>query len=169
MQLSTLRAITKAKDMPLTTIPIIEIINRAASIYKGLLPAKVKLITPEQKGSEAVVTNLDVASFVIIELLRNAAKAMGNEQGEITIEVTSKNTDTNSFAIRISDSGPGLPVERASAPFSPPPNGSPKGWGMYLCYRCAFAIRGRLNLIESSAKGTVFEIALPTEQSLNLK
>lgn len=169
MQLSTLRALTRARDLPLTTVPIVEIINRATLIYKGLLPTRVKLITSAQQRSETVVTNLDVASFVIIELLRNAAKAMGDAGGEINLEIVSKDTNASAFAIRISDSGPGLPAEKVSAPFRPPPNGTPKGWGMYLCYRCALAIRAHLNVIESSVNGTVFEMALPTEQSLNLK
>lgn len=160
MQISTLRSINRGRDVPITRMGAGDIAQRARSMYEALLPRNVRLGVSDLSEGRAVLSNMDVATFILIEFMRNAAKAMKKGGGEIELRVV--NRDENSVQIQVCDEGPGFPAEIAANPFAMPVPGSGKGWGLYLCNRCATGIRATVHFGKNTTRGAIQELSLPT-------
>lgn len=93
-------------------------------------------------------------------LLKNAVQAMDGD-GTIAIEA---NAVPDRTLIKISDSGPGVPVELRETLFQPLTTTKTYGLGLGLAYsrRVAEAHGGALRLDSASGEGAVFTLELPT-------
>jgi PAS domain S-box-containing protein len=99
---------------------------------------------------------------VILNLITNAADAMKNVDGAKVIEVTSF-MDKNRIIVRVSDSGPGVPLhlkEKIFDPFYTTKNGS-TGIGLSLSHRIITDHGGYLNVYPSKWGGAEFIIEIP--------
>lgn len=98
---------------------------------------------------------------VFMNLLVNAAHAI-QEQGEITIETAVVDQE---IAIRISDTGCGIPPENLPRLFNPffttKPVGKGTGLGLAISYGIIKKHRGRIEVASEVGKGTAFTIYLP--------
>jgi PAS domain S-box-containing protein len=103
---------------------------------------------------------------VILNLITNAAEAMDNVDGAKLIEVTSS-MDKNRIILRISDSGPGIPLhlqEKVFDPFYTTKNGS-TGIGLSLCHRIITDHGGSFEVVSSESGGAEFTIEIPIEKA----
>jgi signal transduction histidine kinase len=124
----------------------------------------------------ALTTDVDAAATVeadpeqlhriLINLLRNAREAVDQAtqrkgRGKVSVGLA---RDDGASLIRIADDGPGLP-ERARTHIFQPFAGSTRaggaGLGLAIARELAQAHGGDLSLVESSPKGTTFELRLP--------
>jgi PAS domain S-box-containing protein len=99
---------------------------------------------------------------VILNLITNAAEAMKNVDGAKVIEVTSS-MENNCVIVKVSDSGPGVPLhlrEKIFDPFYTTKNSS-TGIGLSLSHRIITDHGGYMNIYPSKWGGAEFKIEIP--------
>jgi two-component system, NtrC family, sensor kinase len=102
---------------------------------------------------------------VIMNVLVNAAHAIGNERGRITIRTGASEQEV---WLEIEDTGCGIPKESLSRIFDPfyttKPAGKGTGLGLSLSYGIIHAHHGRIEVQSEVGKGTTFRIILPARR-----
>ncbi|MFI4941211.1 MAG: sensor histidine kinase, partial [Burkholderiales bacterium] len=99
---------------------------------------------------------------VIMNMVVNAAQAMGPERGKITLRT---GTDGSIVWIEIADTGPGIAKENLPRIFDPffttKPVGKGTGLGLSLSYGIVQKHQGSIDVKSEVGKGTCFRITLP--------
>ena len=135
---------------------VVQLLERQAAL------SKVALV--RRPGAGLPLVALDVNQFhqVIVNLVINAAEAMP-EGGVITVETAL--VDKATVALRVTDTGPGVPPELRSRLLEPffttKPTGT--GLGLSMAWGIVQQHRGRLSFTTTVGKGTTFTIELPIE------
>jgi two-component system cell cycle sensor histidine kinase/response regulator CckA len=153
----------------------------------------VEILSRSENKDVRIVTRLEASSVVVeadptglIQLLLNLGVNAGDampDSGTITISTANLHTGTGDeiegtripegdwIAIRLSDTGPGIPPEIRDMIFEPffTTKGEGKGTGLGLstAYNCAKAHRGFIFLEDGTDRGASFLVLLPlsTDQS----
>ncbi|MBC6441323.1 MAG: HAMP domain-containing histidine kinase [Rhodospirillales bacterium] len=115
----------------------------------------------DNRVSPSVVVNADRDQMfrVLLNLTRNAAEAMGDEGGAITVAVERGDGVTN---IDIADSGPGIPERVQNQLFEAFAEGSRgTGLGLAIARELTRAHGGDLELATTGPEGTRFRLSLP--------
>lgn len=104
--------------------------------------------------------NKDEIKQVLINIIKNAIEAMGNE-GILKIEGVSKDQD---IIVTITDNGPGMTKEQLSKIGTPFYSTKDKGTGVGLtiCFQIIEQLKGTIIVESELGKGTSFIIKLPT-------
>jgi two-component system sensor kinase FixL len=98
---------------------------------------------------------------ILVNLIRNAAEAMGRQSTPRVLTLTS-GTEGDMVVIRVADTGPGISAEVADRLFTPFTSTKRDGMGVGLsiCRRIAEAHHGALTLERTDRQGTTFRLAL---------
>ncbi|HEY8793939.1 MAG TPA: ATP-binding protein [Gemmatimonadaceae bacterium] len=116
----------------------------------------------------------DLLHRAIFNITLNAVQAAPADSGRVTVEVSQLNPeqiptgvpfDVSAIALRVSDNGPGIPIElreRVFDPFFTTKTGG-TGLGLPIVHRAIEAHRGFV-FMDSSPKGTRFTVLLPQLQ-----
>jgi signal transduction histidine kinase len=103
---------------------------------------------------------------VVMNLVVNAAHAMGPERGKITVRTRAAD---EKVWIEVADTGSGIPKEVLPRIFDPfyttKPIGKGTGLGLSLSYGIVKKHGGKIEVQTESGKGTTFRITLPIHQS----
>ena len=102
---------------------------------------------------------------VLLNLITNAAEAMKGMDGDKKIEVTSC-LQNKRIAVRVSDSGPGVPPhvgDKVFDPFYSTKDGS-TGIGLSISHRIIKDHRGSLKIFSSKWGGAEFVLEIPLEK-----
>lgn len=103
---------------------------------------------------------------VILNIVVNAAHAIGAERGQITIRT---GTDDATVWIEIADTGAGISKENLSRVFDPffttKPIGKGTGLGLSLSYGIVQKHQGSIEIESEVGKGTCFRITLPIQRA----
>lgn len=107
--------------------------------------------------------NMDVARIrqVLMNLIKNAADALGQNLGQIRIKISESDTWA---AIEVIDNGPGISAElgeRIFEPFVSTKGESGLGLGLDISRKIVRAHGGELNFSSEIGRGTTFRIYLP--------
>jgi signal transduction histidine kinase len=99
----------------------------------------------------------------VVNLVMNAIQAfVRGGGGQVTMEIVDRGDEV---AVVVGDQGPGIAPEAAEHIFEPffttKPPGQGTGLGLPTSRRIVDAQGGRLNLVETGPRGTVFEIVMP--------
>ncbi len=99
---------------------------------------------------------------VVLNLITNAAEAMKNAKDQKQIEIISF-AENNHVCVRVSDSGPGVPLELREKIFDPffTTKTESTGIGLSLCHRIVSDHEGNLQVSENRWGGAAFTIRLP--------
>lgn len=104
---------------------------------------------------------------VFMNLMVNAAHAMGENRGRITLR-TGQAADAQSVWIEVADNGSGIPAEIRDKIFDPffttKPIGKGTGLGLSLAYGIISKHGGRIELDSETGRGSTFRIVLPVHQ-----
>ena len=102
---------------------------------------------------------------VFMNLLVNAAQAMGDTRGTITV---STGTDGETVWMEVADNGCGIPADQLDRIFDPfyttKPVGKGTGLGLALSYGIVQNHHGSLTVCSEPGVGTTFRITLPVRQ-----
>ena len=105
---------------------------------------------------------------VVMNLVINAAQAMGPTRGTITI---SNGVDGDNVWLEIADNGSGIAPETLQKIFDPffttKPVGEGTGLGLSLSYGIVKKHRGEITVTSELGKGTTFRVVLPIRQTLS--
>lgn len=103
---------------------------------------------------------------VVMNLVVNAAHAMGTERGKITVRT---GADGDKVWIEVADTGSGIPKDVLPRIFDPfyttKPVGKGTGLGLSLSYGIVQKHHGSLEVATEIGKGTTFRVTLPVKQS----
>ncbi|WP_053133548.1 ATP-binding protein [Pseudomonas sp. MIACH] len=103
---------------------------------------------------------------VVMNLVINAAQAMGPERGTITI---SNGVDGENVWLEVADNGCGIAPEAVQKIFDPffttKPVGEGTGLGLSLSYGIVKKHRGDISVSSELGKGTTFRVVLPIRQT----
>ena len=102
---------------------------------------------------------------VVMNLVVNAAHAMGPQRGRITIRT---GTEGDNVWFEVADTGCGIPPEHLSRIFDPffttKPVGKGTGLGLSLSYGIVQRHHGRIEVDSRIGEGTTFRVVLPVRQ-----
>ena len=119
-------------------------------------------IVKEYSDLPLVECVLSQLNQVFLNLLVNAAHAMGEERGVIRIRTA---VDGDNVQITIADNGCGIPPENLSHIFEPffttKPVGKGTGLGLSVSYGIIQSHHGRIDVESEVGQGTSFRITLP--------
>ena len=153
-----------APSMALVNInkPLIEAINlSAASLRKNNIKIKQSL----EQDIPHCYADSQLIEQVILNLINNAAKALEKTEGDRIIELTSA-SKKNSIIVRVSDSGPGVPLELKDKMFDPffttRQDGS--GIGLSIAQRIIADHSGSIDVGSSKLGGAEFKVELPIDK-----
>ncbi|MGY4664916.1 two-component system NtrC family sensor kinase [Pseudomonas chlororaphis] len=103
---------------------------------------------------------------VVMNLIVNAAQAMGNERGTITLR---NGVEGENVWIEVADNGSGIPPDSLQKIFDPffttKPVGQGTGLGLSLSYGIVKKHRGDISVRSEVGVGTTFRVELPVHQS----
>jgi PAS domain S-box-containing protein len=121
----------------------------------------VSVHTELDAGLPAITADRVQLQQVLMNLMLNAIEAMKDTSGDLTI--SSKKTAEDQLLISVSDSGIGIPPERADRIFEAFYTTKPQGTGMGLSIsrRIIESHGGRLWASTNSGRGTTFQFTLP--------
>lgn len=141
-----------------------ELCTQATDYISLRNPETVKLeIQTTIPDSLQIQTNKMYVLKILSELLYNANKYTNN--GSITI--SNKQLDNNHVCFRVSDTGPGIPLDDRERIFNQFTKlnsfNEGLGMGLYLCRRLATLLGGSLDLDITYTNGASFVLILPIE------
>ncbi|KHF39980.1 sensor histidine kinase [Halalkalibacter okhensis] len=153
--------LTKPSAPVLNEILLEDAINEILPLIKqSVVSHKVEITT----DLEPIPLQLDTKQMkqVFHNLIRNSIEALGN-QGKISIYSKIVGDDYHVF---IEDNGPGIPFEIQKVVFDPfltsKENGT--GLGLTIVQRIIDNHHGKIKLLSTSPKGTVFRMTLPMKK-----
>ncbi|WP_406991419.1 ATP-binding protein [Pseudomonas sp. S191] len=104
---------------------------------------------------------------VVMNLVINAAQAMGPERGTITI---STGVESENIWLEVADNGCGIAPDSVQKIFDPffttKPVGEGTGLGLSLSYGIVKKHRGTISVSSEVGKGTTFRVVLPIRQTV---
>ena len=112
----------------------------------------------------AVRGSLDLVGAAVKNLAENALEAGADK----VVVRASKEEQSRSAVIEISDNGPGLPdavLEKIFSPFNTYGKEKGVGLGIYLSRRIVETMGGKLDLVSTDSAGALFTIVLPVTTS----
>lgn len=139
------------------TLQILTIIQEAADEALVANPGTIRIDIPP---TLLLRSDADHLHRIAANLIRNAAEAMTHaDTHERSIRIYSEEG-----ALLFEDSGPGIPqhtIENLFRPFSGSSRGGGTGLGLVIARELAESLGGRLELLRTGPRGTVFSLFLP--------
>ncbi|TDI62528.1 MAG: HAMP domain-containing histidine kinase [Alphaproteobacteria bacterium] len=139
--------------------PIVDEIGHSLSLNQSSQVRFVNQVDPEYQ----LYADPDQIFRMLLNLARNAAEALEDEEGQIV--VTAK-VDNGFDIIEVADTGPGLPdkaKEYLFTPFQGSTRQGGTGLGLANVLEITKAHGGEVKLIKSDETGTIFCITLPRQ------
>jgi two-component system, NtrC family, sensor kinase len=140
--------------------------DMARLVEKEAIQKNIKLIRNYQKDLPRVQTDPPLLRQVVLNLLNNAAYAIGKD-GDISI--STRQSANNSVELVFSDTGCGIPKEQLDKIFDPffttKPPGKGTGLGLSISHSIIAKLGGRITVASEVGCGATFTIHLPVEPS----
>ncbi|MFT5586825.1 MAG: signal transduction histidine kinase/DNA-binding response OmpR family regulator [Cognaticolwellia sp.] len=137
------------------------VVRLAARLAGGVIPVGSKIEVDVSEDLPLVVGNVGPLSQVVLNLLTNAAHAMGDAKGTIRVEAAHR--DTDKVVLRVHDEGPGIhqkDMERIFDPFfTTKPAGKGTGLGLSLSRRLLQPYQATLKALPTD-RGACFELVM---------
>jgi signal transduction histidine kinase len=137
----------------------------AAAEDAGLTPEGVR-VNAELPAGFQIAVDPEHLHRILVNLMRNARQAIEAveaRRGRGLVRVTA-GRERDDVVVRIIDDGPGMPErarERLFRPFAGSASSGGAGLGLAISRELAQANGGVLDLVDTSPKGTTFELRLP--------
>ena len=154
------------KPASLTTVRVHEVLDHSLRLLEHQLSGRmISLKKNYHAAPDAVRGDEAQLQQAFMNLLLNAAEAVGGN-GEITIRTeTTAGTAGKRLEIRIHDTGPGIAAENLERLFQPffttKKNGT--GLGLAICRRVAQDHQGTVEVTSEAGRGTTFIFSLAAE------
>jgi two-component system, LuxR family, sensor kinase FixL len=145
--------------------PVAPLIREAAELaLLGTKQRGIQIRVEERLGEAAILADKIQIQQVLLNLLRNAAEAVA-EQELRDIALTGEAAQ-DGIRIGVADNGPGLPEEVRSRLFQPfvSTKKTGMGVGLSICHTIVAAHNGRLWAEPNPSGGTVFRMTLPAAE-----
>jgi signal transduction histidine kinase len=126
--------------------------------------AKGITLVPEAPTGFSVITDREVLSMILRNLVSNAVKY--TPRGKVTVRVETRRNDGGGPRITVADEGPGMTQEQLGKLFAPFTRGethgqSGVGLGLSIARQGAELLQARLSVESEVGKGATFYLELP--------
>jgi signal transduction histidine kinase len=143
-------------------VDVHQLIESAVKIGGNLLRKKNIEIVRHFADVPEIVCSPAQINQVLLNLITNAAQAIGHEQGRIALRTHAVG---QYLMIAVEDNGAGIPAEHLARIFDPffttKPIGQGTGLGLSICFQIIQQHQGRIRAVSTPGVGTRFFIALP--------
>ena len=155
---------TRATELQPAPFAVEQIIDETLKTLKDVYPEKSILVEKSvDRNLPEVVVDGDRLRQVLLNLLRNAAEAVGPEGRIVLSAVMVEDKGGRKLRLRVSDDGPGIPEKDRENVFEP--FFTTKSWGIGLGLANARKLvelhRGTIRIISNAGAGTTFEVLIP--------
>ncbi|HUQ04706.1 MAG TPA: ATP-binding protein [Kofleriaceae bacterium] len=141
-----------------------ENVDSALTILNAVLRARATVERVRAPAPRIRVNRLRLGQ-VLMNLLRNAAEALGDDRARNHIGVVTGTTSAGEAFVTVSDNGPGIPPEVLPRIFEPffttKPVGVGTGLGLSICHGIATAMGARIEVESEPGRGARFTLYLP--------
>jgi signal transduction histidine kinase len=155
---------TRATELAKASFPVDQIVDESLKMMGDMFRGKnISIEKRLDQNLPEIVVDGDRLRQVLLNLLRNAAEAVGPE-GRIILSADGvEDMGNRRLRIRVSDDGPGIPEKDWENVFEP--FFTTKSWGIGLGLSNARKLvelhRGTIRIVRKSGPGTMFEILIP--------
>ncbi|OGB34356.1 MAG: hypothetical protein A3F78_06735 [Burkholderiales bacterium RIFCSPLOWO2_12_FULL_61_40] len=157
-----LREFSREGDTDWSEADIHGCLESAINLMLGGLPKTVEL-KRQFSALDAVRCKPLQLNQVFLALLANAAQAIGEQPGAITVR--SGETDSTELWVEVSDTGCGIAAEHLPRIFEPffttRPIGKGTGMGLSMCFGIVADHGGRIEVSSTPGAGSSFRVCLP--------
>lgn len=149
----------------------LEICQKAIADMPDVDPNRIKVSLDDQTGGDKMLyTHGDSLLQMLGNILENSVKF--TEEGHIILKVrTEKEKNRKMMFFTVEDTGCGIPSDKVGTIFQRWVKADEfkegLGLGLAYCWETAQKLGGSLRLVETSEKGTTFELGLPVERVKN--
>lgn len=149
----------------------LEICQKAIADMPDVDPNRIKVSIDDQTGGDKMLyTHGDSLLQMLGNILENSVKF--TEEGHIILKVrTEKEKNRKMMFFTVEDTGCGIPSDKVGTIFQRWVKADEfkegLGLGLAYCWETAQKLGGSLRLVETSEKGTTFELGLPVERVKN--
>ena len=148
-------------------IDVTRCLEEAMNLIHNRIKYNIKVESDIQEDLRLVWANAQQLVQVFVNLLVNAADAIGDAAGQVWI--TARNHGPDSIRISVSDTGGGVSPEVRAKIFDPffttKPVGQGTGLGLSVTHGIIRDHEGSIAIGENEHHGAVFTITLPTEKT----
>ena len=167
-------AFSRKQDAPKTQVDLVEVVRQSLQMLRATLPATVRI---RQKISPvpALLGNANELEQVVVNLVNNAAHAIGEGMGTITVGVgrvdSLVNNASEEVGLWVKDTGCGMDAKTLDRIFEPffttKGVGEGTGLGLSVLHGIIVGHGGRMEVHSEVGKGTTFSIYLPVSTTIN--
>ncbi len=173
-QILTFSRQTEHRNQPLK---INAVIKEAAKLIRSTIPTTIEMKLQLDDSDPAVYSDPTSLHQIVMNLCSNAAQAMGNQGGLLTLELKAVDLDGRTAGglpdlppgpyvqLKVADNGPGIPTkvrERIFDPFfTTKERGEGTGLGLAVVHGIAEENRGAVTVESEPGRGAVFTVFLP--------
>ena len=149
----------------------LEICQKVIADMPDVDPNRIKVSLDDQTGGDKMLyTHGDSLLQMLGNILENSVKF--TEEGHIILKVrTEKEKNRKMMFFTVEDTGCGIPSDKVGTIFQRWVKADEfkegLGLGLAYCWETAQKLGGSLRLVETSEKGTTFELGLPVERVKN--
>jgi PAS domain S-box-containing protein len=153
----------KEEERPRENVDIDAVLREALRLMRATLPTSIR-IEEEFQRVPAIVGDSSQLHQVIVNIMTNAAQAIGETQGSITVSLRPE-TVGDHLCLAIADTGCGMSEATLARVFEPffttKPVGEGTGLGLSVAHGIIKDHGGRIEVTSAPGRGTRFAIVLP--------
>jgi two-component system, sporulation sensor kinase D len=147
---------------------LVEVVDQTIQYFQIRLPHLGGRVQLRREGDalNAVVFNRDLLGWVLENLIKNGIDALSEGKGTITI-ILEDLTD-GGVALRVADTGKGIPAREGNKVFEPGFTTKKRGWGLGLALVKRIATQyhnGKIRIESTGQHGTTFLVTLPPAEN----
>jgi signal transduction histidine kinase len=155
---------TRATELQPARFAVEQIVDESLKMMRAVCPDKVVAVEKRvDKNLPEIVVDGDRLRQVLLNLLRNAAEAVGPEGRIVLSADLIEDKSGCRLRLRVSDNGPGIPEKDWENVFEP--FFTTKSWGIGLGLANARKLielhRGTIRVVRKRDPGTTFEVLIP--------
>jgi signal transduction histidine kinase len=153
------------EERPKQSVDLAAVLHQALKLMRATVQTGIRLVE-DVAPSPAVSGDANQLQQVIVNIVNNAAQAIGAAQGSITVTLRPE-ADGAHLRLSIADTGCGMDEATKARVFEPffttKPVGEGTGLGLSVAHGIVKAHGGRVELTSAPGQGTRFDIVLPVE------
>ena len=144
-------------------LDFVEVVHQAVNLVANQLKLSGIDLRAELPARSIVVSgNEDLLQQVVTNLLLNAANAMDDRGGKVTLEIEAK---AGFVVLTVTDNGRGIAEGDLRNVFDPffttMPVGKGTGLGLSICYAIVDQHDGKIDVTSTAGQGTTITVSLP--------
>ncbi len=168
---------TGQSDVEKRPVQVTPIIKETVKLLRAAIPTNIAILRKISATSDVVLADPIQIHLALMNLCANAAHAMREEGGVLTIMMTDMDADDHSepltaprnngrcLALSVSDTGHGIEPEHMDKIFDPffttKVSGEGTGMGLSVVYGIVKDLNGDITVQSERNKGSIFSISLP--------